>query len=191
MMKSIKGTTASIGAWLFALSSTEPPIATEYPAGSERVHLRRELIHQRLRLRAVENVCLERDGGKPRPAPDGRLLDLVAQRGDRPERHRLAAEADQLQVAQRIDRGALRRGRASHHIYEVDAVAHLGDRGAGKHAVQRRGDVLRAHAKLARLVLQDIDLDDTRRLHPVEHDVIKVWIGTNDGKRRRSFPGSR
>ncbi len=34
MMKSISGTTASIGAWLFALSSTEPPIATEYPAGS-------------------------------------------------------------------------------------------------------------------------------------------------------------
>ena len=34
MMKSISGTTASIGAWLFALSSTAPPTATEYPAGS-------------------------------------------------------------------------------------------------------------------------------------------------------------
>jgi len=29
MMKSISGMTASIGAWLFALSSSEPPIATE------------------------------------------------------------------------------------------------------------------------------------------------------------------
>ena len=34
MMNSISGTTASIGAWLLALSSTEPPTATEYPAGS-------------------------------------------------------------------------------------------------------------------------------------------------------------
>ena len=29
MMKSISGTTASIGAWLLALSSTAPPTATE------------------------------------------------------------------------------------------------------------------------------------------------------------------
>ena len=67
MMKSMSGTTAAIGAWLFALSSTEPPIATEYPAGSafrELLDLRRELIHDRLRLHGVEDACLERDRRK-------------------------------------------------------------------------------------------------------------------------------
>ena len=135
MMKSMSGTTAAIGAWLFALSSTEPPIVTEYPAGSPFTklgHLRRELIHDCLRLRGVEDACLERDRGSPRSAPDCRLLDFVAQRGDRPERHRLAAEAGQLQVAQRVDRCALRCGRASHHVHQVNAIAHLGDRGAGR-----------------------------------------------------------
>ncbi len=41
-------------------------------------------------------------------------------------------------------------------------------------------DVLRAHAKLARLVLQDVDLDDARRLHPVEQDMIEVRIGAHN-----------
>ena len=117
-------------------------------------------------------------------APDCRLLDFVAQRGHGAERHRLAAEPGQLQVAQRIDRCALRRGRASRHIHQVDAVAHLGDRGAVEHAVQRRRDVFRAHAKLARLVLQDVDLDDARRLHPVEHDIDR------DADWRRTMPAS-
>ena len=94
-----------------------------------------------------------------------------------------------MQVAQRIDRCALRCGRASRHIHQVNAVAHLGDRGAGKDAVQRRRDVLRTHAKLARLVLQDIDLDDARRLHPVEHDMIEVRIGAHDaGEALGKFP---
>ena len=191
-MKSISGTTAAIGAWLFALSSTEPPIVTEYPAGSpfaNSVHLRRELIHDGLRLHGVEDACLERYRGNPRSPPDCRLLDFVAQRGHGSERDRLAAQADQLQVPQRIDRCALRRGRAAHHIHQVNAVAHLRDRGAGKHAVQRRRDVLRAHAKLARLVLQHIDLDDARRLHPVEHDMIEVRIGAHDaGEVLGKFP---
>ena len=57
MMKSISGTTATIGAWLLALSSTEPPTATEYPGRQllcEFRHLRRELIDDRFRLHAVE-----------------------------------------------------------------------------------------------------------------------------------------
>ena len=36
------------------------------------------------------------------------------------------------------------------------------------------------HAELARLVLQNVDLDDARRLHPVEHDVAEMrdWLRT-------------
>ena len=62
-----------------------------------------ELIHDCLRLHGVENARLQRDRGKPRSAPDCRLLDFIAQRCDRSERHRLAAQSNQLQVSQRID----------------------------------------------------------------------------------------
>ena len=106
MIKSISGTTASIGAWLFALSSTAPPTATEYPAGSplcELLHLRRELVHDRFRLHVVEGLALQRDRGKPRSPPYRRLFQFVAQGRDGTERHRLSAQADELQVPQRVD----------------------------------------------------------------------------------------
>ena len=51
----------------------------------------------------VNNAGLQRDGRQTRPAPDGRLLEFVTERGDGRERHRLAAGAGQLQVAQRLD----------------------------------------------------------------------------------------
>ena len=57
------------------------------------------------------------------------------------------------------------------------------------HAVQGRGDVLRRHAELARLVLEDVDLDDARRLHPVEHDVAEIGAAPHDaGELLREIP---
>ena len=57
------------------------------------------------------------------------------------------------------------------HVDQIDVVAHLGDRRTADDPVQRRGDVLRGDAKLARLVLQHVDLDDARRFVPVEDHV--------------------
>ena len=69
----------------------------------ELLHLRRELIHDGFRLHAIEGACLQRDRGKPRSPPYHRLLQFVAQRRDGTERHRLSAQADKLQVSQRVD----------------------------------------------------------------------------------------
>src|SRR5215471_2045375 len=52
----------------------------------ERVYLRRELVNDRLPLRAVEDACLERNRRKPRSPTDCRLLDFIAQVSDSPER---------------------------------------------------------------------------------------------------------
>jgi multidrug efflux pump len=46
--------------------------------------------------------------------------------------------------------------------------------------------ILRAHAKLARLVLQHIDLNDACWFHPVEHDVIEMRITAHVRSRSRS-----
>ena len=106
MTNSMSGTTATIGAWLLALSSTEPPsfdrIAGRQLLGELR-DLRRELIDDRLRLRVADDAGLQRDGGDPRAPPDRRLLELVAQIGHGAERHGLTAEPGQLQVAQGVD----------------------------------------------------------------------------------------
>jgi hypothetical protein len=41
---------------------------------------------------------------------------------------------------------------------------------------------------LARFVLKDIDFDDARRLHPVEHHATEVWVAPQDaGKLLRKF----
>ena len=87
---------------------------------------------------------------------------------------------------------ALGRGRASRDIDEIDAVANLGDRGALEHRVHGRGDVFRRHAELARLVLENVDLDDARRLHPVEHDVAEIGVAPDDaGELLREIPDLR
>ena len=60
MMKSMSGTTATIGAWLLALSSTR---ATDRRRSNRRAapwrirHLRRELVHDCLRLHAVRMLA--------------------------------------------------------------------------------------------------------------------------------------
>ena len=106
MIKSISGTTASIGAWLFALSSTEPPTATEYPAGSRFANSATCGASWSTTVFGCTSsrvLALQRDRGKPRPSPYGRLLYFVAQGGDGTERHRLAAQANKLQIPQRVD----------------------------------------------------------------------------------------
>ncbi len=147
---------------------------------SEPCHLWRELIDDCLRLHAIKGACFERDRRKPRAPPYRWLLDVVAQVGDGPERDGSAAQPDQLQVAERINRCAFHSRRAAHDIDQVNAVPHLRDRRAVQHAVQGRGNIFRADAKLARLVLQHVHLDDPRGLHPVEHDVVEARIGSYD-----------
>ena len=72
------------------------------------------------------------------------------------------------------------------HLDQIDIVANLRHRGAIDNAIQRRGNVLRGDAELAGLVLQNIDLDDPRRLHPVEHDITKMLVAGDDA---RELPG--
>jgi hypothetical protein len=80
-----------------------------------------------------------------------RLLKLVTQIGHGPKRHRLTANSRQLQIAQRIDRGAFGRGGACRDIDGIDAVADLGDRGA-EQAEYSRGAKIDKFTGWARLV---------------------------------------
>ena len=61
-----------------------------------------------------------------------------------------SVRARQLQVLQRVDRAALAALGARHHVDQIDVVAHLRNRYAVDHAVERGGDVLRATRRAAR-----------------------------------------
>src|SRR4029450_3825202 len=139
-----------------------------------------------------DDAGLQRDRRNPRAAPDRRLLDFVAQIGHGPERHRLPALPGQLQIPERIDRAALDRGSPSRDIDEIDAGASLWGRGALEHRGPWRGNVFGRTAELARLVLESVDLDDTRRLHPVERDVAEIGAAPDDtGECLRELPDLR
>ena len=120
------------------------------------------------------------DRRKPRPPPYCRLLYFIAQRATAPSGtvwppRPTSCKSRSVSIDARS--GVVARPR---HIDQIDAVSHLRDGRAVEHAVQCCGNIFRADAELARLVLQNFHLDDARRLHPVEHDVVEVRICSHD-----------
>ena len=146
-------------------------------AGIQCRDLRRQRLHDRGGLRAGHDVGLHRHRGPPVPAPDNGIFLAVIDGRDLAQRNGPPVRQRHLQRADRRQRHALLGGGPDQHVDEIDPAAHLGGGDAGYDRVQGQGQLLRAQAQEARLVLVDPDPDRARRLHPVVVDV----LGTGGG----------
>ncbi len=174
MTNSIKGATAAIGPWDFALSlnrTADLDVIAGRKICLERVNLRLKFSHDGCGLRGTDDSSFHRDGRDSGATPDGRLLHFVAQVGNSRQRHGLAVRTVQRQILQCFDRSAFRIRRTADNADEVDVVAKLRCTDACHHAVQSSSDIFRRNAQLTRLVLQNIHLHDTRRFVPVENEI--------------------
>ena len=170
--------TAATDTCALSLSSTVPPTSMRYPLGRlafERRDLRRQCLHDGSGLRAGLDVGLHRHGWPAVATPDDRIFLAVFDGCELAEGHGLAVRQRHLKGSDRRQRHALFGGGADQHVHEIDSAAHLGGCDAGQDCVQGVGQILRAQAQKARLVLVDPDPDGPRRLHPIVVDVPGAW----------------
>ncbi|MNT18762.1 hypothetical protein D3C72_1539790 [compost metagenome] len=123
----------------------------------EIVDLRLEVTHQVGRLDIATHRSLDGDGRFAVATPDQRLLQLIAHGGEGQQRNRGAVGGDDLQVLQGLRRTALTVYSTGDDVDQVDVVVDLSDLRAADNAVHDIGHVLGRQAKLARLVLRNLD----------------------------------
>ena len=140
-------------------------------AGIQRRDFRRQRLHDGGGLRAGRDVGLHGHRGPPVPAPDNGIFLAVIDGGDLAQGNGPPVRQRYLKRPDRRQRHALLGGGPNQHVDEIDPAAHLGGCDAGHDRVQGQGQILRAQAQEASLILVDPDPDGARRLHPVVVDV--------------------
>ncbi len=129
-----------------------------------------------------EHAGFKGDGRQPVATPDQWLFLLVAERGERQQRHARTVGCRDLQVAEALYRVALIVFCARDHVDQVGTVAHLSDGRSADHTVEDLRHVFRRQAELTHLVLRDINLQHFARLVPVIDDLADVRVGVEDGR---------
>ena len=142
--------------------------------------LRGQLRGHRLGLDAGGQVGLDGDRRQPVATPDQWLLECAFQRGNVEKRQVAPARKGQLQLPQRVERSALVAARSGDHIDEIDVIAQLGDDETARRCVDRLCESLRADPETARLVLVDIDVHGLDGLAPIEPDLSRPGVRSDD-----------
>src|SRR5262249_39403309 len=147
---------------------------------TQSIDCRRERAHHRIRERPRYDVRLYGQGRNSIPPPDDRVILIKFEPRKLAERNRAPAWQWNLQCRQRRQRDALLIGGARDDVDQLDVIAQLGNRGAGKDGIEQACQRLGAQAEEAGLVLMDANAYLPAGLDPVEVDMRRLRVRRDD-----------
>src|SRR5690606_3094850 len=139
-----------------------------------------QILDDRVWHRLVDDAGGNRDRWNARTTVDNRLLQFIAEIGNRRQWYRCPVAGCDLETLQRIDGVPFLLLRPRDHVDQIDRIPHLRNRDPANDTVEGRCNILRGNAELSRLVLHHIDANDTARLVPIIIDDTKPLVRAED-----------